>query len=111
MGLYEGKQRYCCKGYHDHFIEGDRRETSLGSYPKAIKALAVLLYGRMNTRYGMIAKLLNTSRTSVWVKHAGSQMEAPRIGGKIRAMECDELWHFIGSKKPLLDLESVRSRH
>jgi transposase-like protein len=107
-GRIRSQQRYLCKHCRYNFVPGDRRQDK--GYPTEVKALAVLLYGTMKSSYGMIARLLGTTRKTVyfWIRKAGSQLPEPPISENIKAIEFDEMWHFI-SKKQDLDMESIRS--
>src|SRR5437870_10572404 len=107
-GHIRTQQRYLCKHCKYNFVLGDRRQAR--GYSEEVKALAVLLYGSMKSSYGMIAKLFNTSRKTVyyWIKKAGHALPEPPISEHVRAIEFDEMWHFIHSKKAL-DMESIRS--
>src|SRR5260364_433377 len=106
-GRIRSQQRYYCKTCQYHFILGGRRQDK--GYPPEAKALAVLLYGTMKSSYGMIARLLGTTRKRVylWIKKAGPQISDPLISQKITAIELDKMWNFIHPKKGL-DLESIR---
>lgn len=107
-GKVKGVQRYRCAVCGYHFIEGDKRE----KFGSEVKAMAVLLYVQCKASYGMIAKLLNTSRFNVyqWVKKAAKQLPDIPMPLTVRHIEFDEMWHFVGSKKKeILDLESLRS--
>ena len=76
---------------------GDNR----GHVHPSLKALAVIMYGSGKASYGMIARLLKVSRTTVlyWVKTIGSKMPDPPIDTEIDEIEIDEMWHYIGKKK------------
>lgn len=108
-GKVRNQQRYYCKSCQYNFVPGDRRKET--GHSEAVKALAVLLYGTMKSSYGVIARLLETSRKTVylWIKKAGHAPPEPSISETITAIEFDEMWHFIQSKKQTVDLESIRS--
>ena len=96
-GFKKSEQRYKCKGCGCNFIA--RKKSSEKS--EAVKALAVLLYAYGANSYGMIAKLLNVSRTCVfkWIRKISGSLGDIEIVEKARELEFDEMWHFIGSKK------------
>jgi transposase len=95
-GKVRGKQRYKCKVCGCNFTEGDRREKTR---PEA-KALALLMYGSCKASYGMIAKLLKVSRTSVlnWVRQLAKSLPEPIIDSDVHEIQMDEMWHFINKK-------------
>jgi hypothetical protein len=41
-----------------------------------------------------------------WIKKGASEVEMPKICGDIKEIEFDEMWHFIGSKKQKMDIQS-----
>src|SRR5260363_244351 len=96
-GRIRSQQRYYCKTCQYHFILGGRRQDK--GYPPEAKALAVLLYGTMKSSYGMIARLLGTTRKRVylWIKKAGPQISEPLISQDITAIEQDNAntRHFL----------------
>jgi hypothetical protein len=51
--------------------------------------------------YGIIARLLKVSRTTVyrWVRQHAEQLPEPTIPLEVKEIEFDEMWHYIGSKK------------
>jgi transposase-like protein len=69
--------------------------------PAAKHALALLLYSMGRASYGIIARVLKVSRTTVyrWVRHTAIQLPEPTIPLEITEIEFDEMWHYIGSKK------------
>jgi len=95
-GKVRGKQRYKCKDCGLNFVEGDQREKTR---PEA-KALALLMYGSCSTSYGMIAKLFDVSRTAVlnWIRAMGKKLPEPELKTEVRAIQIDEMWHFINKK-------------
>ena len=66
-GFVRKKQRYACKKCGYHFVEGDER-TRKSLAPK--KALSVLLYSLGKASYGMLGKLFDVERSTVyrWIK-------------------------------------------
>lgn len=96
-GFVRGKQRYLCKNCGCNFTEGDKRVI----YSPEAKALAVLMYGMCKSSYGMIARLLNTSRSRIyrWIRGFGETLPEATIPEKCTDIEFDEMWHFIQSKK------------
>ncbi len=109
-GKVRNQQRYYCKSCEYNFVPEDKRQNR--GYSEEVKALAVMLYGTMKCSYGMIARLLKTSRRTVymWVKQAGNELPEPALLEKIEAIEFDEMWHFVQSKKKqIVDMESLRS--
>ena len=61
-GYQRGCQRYECKCCGCNFIEGDRRN----SKEVKLKSLAALLYSQGKGSYGMIGKLINKHRSTVY---------------------------------------------
>ena len=69
--------------------------------PAAKKALALLLYSMGRASYGIIARSLQVSRTTVyrWVRQTAEQLPEPPLPAQMRELEFDEMGHFLGSKK------------
>jgi transposase len=67
--------------------------------PAAKHALALLLYSMGRSSYGIIARLLKVSRTTVyrWVRQHAAQLPEPTIPLEIKEIAFDEMWHSIGS--------------
>lgn len=97
-GCARGKQRYACKLCGYRFVPGDERvEESLA----VKKALAVILYSIGKASFGMLGKVFGVSRALPyrWIKEEAAALPEPSVPADIRAMEFDEMWHCIGSKK------------
>lgn len=97
-GTVRGKRRYKCKICGYNFTEGDGR---VNESLVVKKALAVILYSLGKASFGMLGKLfgVNRSLTYRWIRDEAEKLSEPVVSGKIREMEFDEMWHFIGSKK------------
>jgi len=95
-GFVRGKQRYYCKKCGYNFTNTQAR-----GRPKAVKALAILLYRIGKASYRFLGKLLNASPAAVykWVSQAALNLPEPEGRGDVREMELDEMWHFLRSKK------------
>lgn len=95
-GKIRGSQRYKCLDCGYNFKSGDNR----GRIHPSLKALAILLYGSGKASYGMIARLLNVSRTTVlyWVRTIGSKLPEPPLDTEVDEIEIDEMWHYISKK-------------
>jgi transposase len=105
-GIVRGHLPYKCKASGLNFIEGDRRvKDSLA----AKKALAVILYSVGKASFGALGKLFGHSRSFMyrWITEAAAETSEPEVPGGIEEMEFDEMWHFVGSKKQVLDYQSV----
>lgn len=97
-GVVRGKPRYKCKCCGYNFVEGD------GRFNESLvvkKALAVMLYSLGKASFGMLGKIFGVDRslTYRWIRDAGRKLPDPVVGGEIREIEFDEMWHFVGSKK------------
>lgn len=99
-GFARTKQRYKCKDCNYNFIEGDlRKEKNLDK-----QRMALHLYLE-NMGFRAIGRVLGVSNVSVlnWVKSAGrfikQHHQEQGYPQKVKVMEFDEMWHFIGSKK------------
>lgn len=99
-GVVRDKQRYRCKKCGCNFVQGDNRKEKNIDKQK----LALHLYLE-NMGFRAIGRVLKVSNVTVlnWVRNYGQsireyhqEQEAP---SKVRVMEFDEMWHFIGSKK------------
>jgi hypothetical protein len=68
--------------------------------PAAKKALALLLSSMGRASYGIIARRLQVSRTTVyrWVRQTAADLPAPASPADMHGVECDELGHLLGSK-------------
>jgi transposase-like protein len=97
-GFVREKQRYKCKECGVHFVEGDARTSEKII---ALKALCVVFYSLGKGSYNMLGKLFGRNRSLIyrWIREAGLGTEKPAIGGEIKQIEFDEIWHFIESKK------------
>jgi transposase len=97
-GRVRGKQRYKCKGCGYNFVEGDARTNEKVA---ALKAMCVILYALAKGSYNMLGKLFDRDRSLVyrWIREAGLSLPEPEVGGQIREMEFDEMWHFVEEKK------------
>ena len=97
-GHVRGKQRYKCHACGYNFVVGDERHKP---ETEVKKALSILLYSLGKASFGFLGKLFGVSRTTTyyWVRQAAETTEEPTIGEDIQAIEFDEMWHFIQSKK------------
>ena len=98
-GKVRGKQRYLCKNCGCNFVAGDGRvkqETAIK------RAFAVLLYSLGKASYGFLAKLFDVTPAAVqkWLEREADRLPEPEIASTIHEIEFDEMWHFVGSKKP-----------
>jgi len=95
-GYIRGNQRYMCKNCGCNFKIGDSR----GKIKPEAKALALLMYGSGKASYGMIARLLNVTRSAVlyWIRSMGSKLPEPIVNTEIEAVSIDEMWHFLNKK-------------
>ena len=95
-GIVIGKQRWRCKGCGYNFT----RMSPRGVHP-GLKALAILLYSAGKSSYGMISRLLGVSNVAVykWIREEARRIGDPELPSEVKAIEIDEMWHFIGSKK------------
>ena len=97
-GHIQSVQRWKCQ---DRDCSYEFTRTTPRGEPAAKKALALLLYSMGRASYGIIARLLKVSRTTVyrWVRQNAEQLPEPTIPLDIKEIEFDEMWHYIGSKK------------
>jgi hypothetical protein len=96
-------QCYRCK---DCGFQYTREESKGRSETERNKAVALYLLG-LSMR--AIAKLFHVNVTTIlyWVRNfAIKNYEKPSPQGPI-VIELDEMWHFIKSKKQVLDMESL----
>ena len=99
-GLVRNKQRYRCKECGYNFVKGDqRKERNLDK-----QRMALHLYLE-NMGFREIGRFLGVSNVSVlnWIRAVGKQVkqyhEEQEYPDKVKVMEFDEMWHFIGQKK------------
>ena len=104
-GTVRGKQRYKCKKCEYNFVVGDERTNDKII---ALKALVVLLYALAKGSYNMLGTIFNRDRSLIyrWIKEAGLSFDEPYVGGEIKEIEFDEMWHFIGKKTKTLGHQS-----
>jgi len=97
-GRVRGKQRYLCKSCKYNFVEGDARTDDKII---AMKALCVIFYALAKGSYNMLGKIFRRDRSLVyrWIREAGLRMSEPEIGGQVKEIEFDEMWHFVKQKK------------
>ena len=97
-GIVRGKQRYQCKSCGYNFVLGDGRIVHSLALKKS---LCIILYSLGKASFGFMAKLFGVSRTTTytWIKQMASEVEYPIIADKIKAIEFDEMWHFVHAKK------------
>ncbi len=88
-GKIRGNQRYKCLDCGYNFKIGDNR----GRIHPSLKALAILLYGSGEASYGMIARLLNVSRTTVlyWVRTISSKLPEPPLEAEVDEIAINEM--------------------
>ena len=100
-GKVRGKQRYMCKGCGCNFVEGDARTDEKII---AMKAMCVILYALAKGSYNMLGKIFGRDRSLIyrWIREAGLRLPEPEIGGQVREIEFDEMWHFVEEKKQAL---------
>ena len=94
-GHHLGRQRYKCKGCGFQSTMGLPRGKGIET-----KCLAAILYVN-GLSFRAIAKIVKASHKAVydWVRKLGvDTCEKPKPSASI-AVELDEMWHFIGSKK------------
>ena len=106
-GNISGKQRYRCKSCGFQFT----RMTPRGR-PAQEKAMAVLLY-TMGLSVPAIARLFRVSTPAAlrWIRNfAERYYEKPKPGEAV-IVELDEMWHYLRSKKQIMDMESLLSRY
>jgi transposase len=105
-GKVNENQRYKCKGCVCQFQPNRHK-----GKPERVKRIAVLLY-LLGLSMRTIAKFTKTDLHAVyrWIKDfAKENYDKPQPAKREVFVELDELWHFIGSKKQVLDLEGLLS--
>ena len=97
-GTVRGKQRHKCKACGYNFVEGDGRTDEKII---ATKAMCVILYSLAKGSYNMLGKVFGRDRSLIyrWIREAGLGLSEPEVGGEVREIEFDEMWHFIERKK------------
>ena len=102
-GFQSGKQRYKCTHCGYQFVAERSRK------PEWMKALAVKLYQSRMTIRG-IAKLLEVSPPTVliWLRNEGArQVEKPKPEARVKGIQLDERWHYLGEKNENCGLGSL----
>jgi transposase len=97
-GFVRGKQRYKCQQCHYNFVVGDARHKA---ETEIKKALSVILYALGKSSFGFLAKLFGVSRTTTyyWIRDIAQTIDTPVIPDDVQAIDFDEMWHFLQSKK------------
>lgn len=85
-GFVQGRQRYLCKECGCNFTD-----TAPRGKPKAMKALAVLLYGMGNMSFGMIGRLFGVSGVAVykWIGGEAARLSQPEIPQGVEIIQLD----------------------
>jgi len=94
-GHHLGRQRYKCKGCGFQFTKEQAKGKDVET-----KCLSAILYVN-GLSFRAIAKIVKASHKAVydWVRKFGiDTYERAKPSGPI-AVELDEMWHFVGSKK------------
>src|SRR5262249_16907564 len=97
-GYVRHKQRYKCHSCGFNFVEGDSRHKHTTELKKA---LSIILYSLGKSSFGFLGKLFGVSRTTTyyWIRHMAETADEPVLAQGIQAIDSDEIWHFIQSKK------------
>ena len=71
--------------------------------------MCVLHYAMAKSSFRMMGRMFKKNHSLIyrWVRAFGSTLPEPKISGKIKEMEFDELWYFIGSKKKLWVIKAI----
>jgi len=98
-GVVREKPRSKGKACGLNFIEGDGRVKEAVAVKKA---LAVIVYSLGKASCGLLGKIFGHARslTYRWIGEEAAKRPEPVIAGDLKERECDEMGHFIGSKKP-----------
>jgi transposase len=97
-GSIRNKQRYKCRSCGYNFVEGDARHKH---ETEVKKALSIILYSLGKSSFGFLGKLFGVSRTTTyyWVRQVAATIDEPTIAHEVQAIDFDEMWHFLQSKK------------
>jgi transposase len=59
------------------------------------------LYSLGKSSFGFLGKLFGVSRTTTyyWVRQVAATIDEPTIAHDVQAIDFDEMWHFLQSKK------------
>jgi|SRR5688572_2425269 len=94
-GTIRGHQRYLCQDCGCHFTA-----TAVRGKPRAMKALAVLLYAMGNASHEMIAQLLGVSPDAVykWIHKKVKKLPEPSVKASGGAVPIDKMRHFVDGR-------------
>jgi transposase-like protein len=97
-GFVRNKPRDKCQAWGDHFVLDDarhNRSTELN------KASSIILSALGKSSCGCLATLCGVSRTTTdsWIRQAAAMTDEPTIAAEMQALEWDERWPFMPSKK------------
>jgi transposase-like protein len=103
-GFACGQQRYKCKACNYQFTQISLERGK----PLWMKLEAILLY-MSGMSMNAIGKHLNVSAQAIlnWVREFAEKNKEKPTPGKAVVIELDEMWHFIESKKQVMELESL----
>ena len=107
-GFVKGEQRYKCKECGCQFVP-----TRTHGKSENTKMTAVWLYMH-GLSLRTIGKTVRANASSVlkWVRNfARENYEKPQPLYDSVVVELDEMWHYLKSKKPSLDMEGLLSRY
>lgn len=92
-GFQSGKPRLKCKVCGFQFV------TVRSHKPQWVKELAIQLYQSRMTIRG-IAKVLQVSPPTIlkWLRDLGPKTVEKPIVEKVRTIQIDEVWHYLGEK-------------
>ena len=105
-GIVKNRQRYKCKNCNYRFTV-KRRNGKMAT--KEIKRLALHMYLE-GLGFRAIGRILNFSHVAVynWIKSFGKKLKEVMPSSsrnKIKVVEIDEMYSYIGEKKQLLDMD------
>ena len=103
-----GSQRYRCMFCQIKYTP----QPKPWAYPQAMRKKALQLYvDRMNLR--QIARHLGVHHrtVSLWIQAQADQLPDPPVPSQVKEAEMDELFTFIGQKKPNLRYHNRRPLH
>jgi hypothetical protein len=92
------KQRYKCRSYDYNFVKGDAQH-KLETEVK--KALSIILYSLDKSSFGFLCKLFCVLQTTTyyWARQVAATIDELTIARDVQAIDFDEMWHFLQSKK------------
>ena len=101
-GIGREKQCYQCQSGGGNFIIGD---SPINPATELMRQTDVLFYSLGKASFRFLAQLFAVSpaTTYQWVGKSAETLGEPVVSAGVKAIEIDQMWHFLHSKKQKMD--------